>query len=268
MTTIPSTAIPATGLRRRTMPWWQALVMLAAAAALLPLDGPIARAVQTWSPSGDLSREMHAIQQYGQGAVTIMVGAALLCLQPWRWRRLLDLGLAMGLMVLATRLGKHLIGRARPDLEDPWAFVGPVATYDAPGVREPITAWSGNYLLASMPSSHAAAAAVLSIFLVFVDRRLRPLAIALALIVAACRVLLKAHYPSDVVVGLLVGSAIAMPVITRGMGTGLIDLVWKLFDRDATPALPALERAEAAHAQAQARARTELAAALAPVEDR
>jgi membrane-associated phospholipid phosphatase len=62
---------------------------------------------------------------------------------------------------------------------------------------------------ASFPSSHAANAFALAVILSRRWRRLTPLFVVLALAVGFARLYLNRHYPSDVIVGALLGSLLA-----------------------------------------------------------
>ena len=223
------------------------LLLGVAAAAVFPFDDSIHRFVDRWEVDGDVARELNALQQYGQLTMTCIVAVVFVRVQPRRWRRLLDLWLALGLGFAATYVAKHLVGRVRPEYDDPWMFVGPFGSYQAPGESEAISSWSGDYHLSSMPSSHVVGAVVLSVFLTVVEPRLRGVAIFLAATVGAVRVITRGHYPSDVMVGALIGYAIAAPVMYRCVGVGLLDAVWRVFDRTATPSRPALWAWERAH---------------------
>ncbi|WP_370114028.1 phosphatase PAP2 family protein [Streptacidiphilus sp. MAP12-33] len=64
----------------------------------------------------------------------------------------------------------------------------------------------------SFPSNHATIAAASAAALWVLDRRLGIVASVLALFMAFARVWVGAHYPHDVVVGLVVGVAVAVPV--------------------------------------------------------
>src|SRR5262245_52452323 len=44
---------------------------------LLPLDGPIARLFATYSLTGDLRRELEALQQYGQATCSVILAVIL-----------------------------------------------------------------------------------------------------------------------------------------------------------------------------------------------
>ncbi|MDO0930015.1 phosphatase PAP2 family protein [Streptomyces sp. TG1A-8] len=62
----------------------------------------------------------------------------------------------------------------------------------------------------SFPSNHAAIAAAAAVALLFVSRRLGTVAAVAAVVMAASRIWVGAHYPHDVVAGLAVGAVVAM----------------------------------------------------------
>ncbi|TJZ46101.1 phosphatase PAP2 family protein [Streptomyces piniterrae] len=64
----------------------------------------------------------------------------------------------------------------------------------------------------SFPSNHSAIAAAAAVALLLCHRRLARIAVPAALLMAASRVWVGAHYPHDVAVGLAVGGLVAWPL--------------------------------------------------------
>ncbi|MCC5478738.1 phosphatase PAP2 family protein [Streptomyces sp. NPDC059680] len=62
----------------------------------------------------------------------------------------------------------------------------------------------------SFPSNHAAIAAAAAVALLFVSRRLGSVAVVAALAMGVSRVWVGAHYPHDVLAGLVVGALVAL----------------------------------------------------------
>jgi undecaprenyl-diphosphatase len=99
---------------------------------------------------------------------------------------------AIALPGLVVTIGKRLIGRARP-------FVG---GHEDPFLYHPLS-WTPDY--ASLPSGHATNvfAALVAVGLVW--PRMRLVMLFYALIIAASRVIVWAHHPSDVIAGAAAG---------------------------------------------------------------
>jgi membrane-associated phospholipid phosphatase len=98
--------------------------------------------------------------------------------------------IAIGLPGLVDTIVKRWIGRVRPSVLGPFAY-------------EPFS-WRSEF--ASFPSGHAttAFAALVAIGAIFPGAR--PLLWAYAILIAASRIMVLAHYPSDVIAGAAVGA--------------------------------------------------------------
>jgi membrane-associated phospholipid phosphatase len=182
-------------------------------ALFLPLDAGIGSAFRGLDLPSDIEGELEFLQQYGQFSSAVLGTLAILLLQPAARGRLLDWWAALGLTVPICHGIKMLLGRPRPKLADPYQLTLPWESYlrERPGgPDEWIRAidFEGADLW-SMPSSHTAAAVVMSLFLARLFPPLRPLALGMAIVVGACRVVLGKHWPSDVVVGALIGFLVA-----------------------------------------------------------
>ena len=221
------------------------------AAALVPIDGPLTRAVRAVPLPGDVRRELELLQQFGSPTIIALAFLFMLCLDPGRARRVLDWLLAAGIGLLVFNAMKGFIGRLRPDPSggDPLAFLGPAGLFTTDAGAPPGPAWHvwDNAVLKalSMPSTHTTHAAIAAAFLACVYPRLRRLVIGWAVLVAFARVRLGAHWPSDVALGAGLGWALGWLVTTRWWGVRGLDWVWvTLVDRRAEPMFPRMIRRE------------------------
>jgi membrane-associated phospholipid phosphatase len=103
---------------------------------------------------------------------------------------------AVGLPGLVSTIVKRFIGRVRPSDLGPFAY-------------EPFS-WRPEY--ASFPSGHATTAFAALVAIGAIFPRLRPVLWLYALAIAASRVMVSAHYPSDVIAGAAFGAFVALLV--------------------------------------------------------
>jgi undecaprenyl-diphosphatase len=148
---------------------------------------------------GDVKRESRFFAQYGQAACTLV--AAILMWQldpPRRWAALAILIGNLAISLTATVI-KRLLGRVRPGRPNAGRFLGPTLRHA--NFRE------------SFPSSHSACAVALSVMLICLYPAAAAVFWGLALICAALRYLLDAHWPSDVLGGMALGYGLAYAAI-------------------------------------------------------
>ncbi|KXG85634.1 phosphatase PAP2 family protein [Agrobacterium bohemicum] len=113
------------------------------------------------------------------------------------WRLLLYFFLTIGTASILVHLLKFVIGRARPEL------LIDLGAYS-------LTPFTGDNLYESFPSGHSAAAGSFFGAFMMLMPRFRFVFIGLAMVIGVSRVIVGAHYPSDVAAGLLLGTWTAM----------------------------------------------------------
>jgi undecaprenyl-diphosphatase len=95
---------------------------------------------------------------------------------------------------------KNVACRARPSAPGAGLFFAKFPCFPA------------TYVYASFPSGHAATAFATAVVLAFVYPRQTGVFLGLAVLVGLSRILLGAHFPSDVLAGALLGSGVALAV--------------------------------------------------------
>lgn len=142
---------------------------------------------------GDIRREAAFLAQYAQSACTPLVFILVWQLDD-RTRALVLLAIVAGTAVIGMIL-KRLLGRVRPNREHSGRFLGP--TFKHANHRE------------SFPSNHSATAVALSVVLSQYYPNAAITFWALAVITALLRCMQDAHWPSDIVAGVLMGYVLA-----------------------------------------------------------
>ena len=242
---------------------WAIPLALAPFAFLIsyPLDWPI-QSIAKWIAgsilSGDVRREWEAWQQFGAVGSLLFVSAAIFLLDRPRARKLLDLYAASIVGLVLYSLLKMLIGRPRPKFDDPSTILGPWGAYPLGPDKGIQHAWESGAELWSMPSSHTVAATILAWFLIRMYPAIWPLCLAAVGVVGAGRILFNAHWASDVIVGALLGLAIARAAIDGWWGVKGLDWLWRrVVNPLAEPAFPRLAELMGEEAEPSPRSRGE-----------
>jgi undecaprenyl-diphosphatase len=169
----------------------------------------------------------------GASQVLFMALLALLVLVDrgtgWRRRAAVAAGVGAGLALAVAQIVSRVVDRPRPFVADPRG----------------VHVFARHVADASFPSDHATAAFAIATAVLLRDRRWGVVVLAFAALLAAGRVALGVHYPSDVLGGAALGAAVSLllyvPAVRRRLdrlaaGVGrLIDAVpWPRRSRVAT----------------------------------
>jgi membrane-associated phospholipid phosphatase len=174
---------------------WLIVALAAACVILMLIERSGVRTTLDLHFKGDIKRETRWFAQYGQSACTPVAFLLVWELDPGGLRVALQVAIAVSLAGLAVMVLKRTIGRVRPGREGAGTFLGP--TLKHANYRE------------SFPSNHTACAVALSATLAHLYPHAALTFWGLAVICAALRYVLDAHWPSDIVAGVLVGYVVA-----------------------------------------------------------
>jgi len=186
----------------RRWQWWHivlpaTIVML----ALAPFDVAIAQLMYVHYPSREAVQVIEiAANIAGSGWGVLILAFVAISLRPQQWTRLpLLLTSSLGAGILVD-IAKLCVSRSRPHSIDDLASATFTSTFN--GLFPIFSAGSTGQ---SFPSGHTATAAGMAVALGFMYPRGRWLFASMALGVAASRVIVHAHFPTDVAAGLILG---------------------------------------------------------------
>lgn len=171
--------------------------LLGGAGIMMALESRGLPTTLSLSFKGDIKRESRWLAQYGQFVCTAVAALLMIQLDPHPWRY--NAAGVVVLTVLATSIIamviKRLVSRVRPGREQAGKFLGP--------------SWKHANFKESFPSSHSACAVSLSVMLSFYYPDASLTFWGLAVVCAALRYLMDAHWPSDVMGGIALGYGVA-----------------------------------------------------------
>jgi len=190
---------------------WLLLATIVLVAALVPFDGAISQRAQALPPAIVAFNERitdfgtFAWMIYGSGSITIVAyilhrvsrSDGFSSKTKTAWRLALYFLVTIGSASALVHLLKFVIGRARPEL---------FLEYGAYS----LTPFAHNGLFESFPSGHSTAVGSFFGAFAMLAPRLRILFALGALTIGITRVVVGAHYPSDVAAGLLLGLWVAL----------------------------------------------------------
>lgn len=185
--------------------WWLAIV---AGLLILPgfflVDHGVATSLRSWQWAPFLEL-MRGITWLGYGALDLGIPVVLALVAWWgedgdlRTRGLWGAATVIAAGVLDQIL-KNISCRARPTAPGAGTFFAEFPCFLAP------------HAYASFPSGHATTVFALAVVLALWYPRWRSLFLGLAILVGLSRVVLGAHFPSDVLAGALLGSGVALAI--------------------------------------------------------
>jgi membrane-associated phospholipid phosphatase len=182
--------------------WWHiVLPATIAMLALAPFDITIAQLMYVHYPSREAVHVIEiAANIAGSGWGVWILAFVAISLRPQQWTRLpLLLTSSLGAGILVD-IAKLCVSRSRPHSIDDLASATFLSTFN--GLLPLFSAGSTGQ---SFPSGHTATAAGMAVALAFMYPRCRWLFAAMAVGVAASRVIVHAHFPTDVAAGLILG---------------------------------------------------------------
>ena len=200
-----------------------ALVFGLLAAAAMPFDVVVARFFFDSGLPGELRRLLNWSEAFAHGLGVVLIALAVMWLDPPRrkhWPRILITAFSAGLTASVLKL---TVARLRPSSYFPAVEVWetpPFSTFSSwfPAVKLGSWHYAFDSSIQSFPSGHTATAAGFACGLTAVYPRGRWLFVALALLAAMQRVSVRAHYPSDVLVGAAIGCVAGAVFAGRCLG--------------------------------------------------
>ena len=167
---------------------------------------------------------------YGLGLFALLMLAGWWLARGGRGAAAMAAALAVPVAVVMAYAANDVVKSVFDEARPCQVITAPATIQPCPGVGD----WA-------FPSNHSAIAAASAAALWLLDRRLGAIAALAALVMGFSRIWVGAHYPHDVLVGFLLGAAVAVPVVlaARSWGPPLVVRLESGFLRPFLTAAPA-----------------------------
>ncbi len=185
-----------------------AAVFLLAAMLAVPWDLEISQAVRKTKIPGDLRRFIYLMEIFAHTLGCILILGTLLWIDEKNRKKIWNASMFVLFCGILANLAKYVIPRNRPstfDLE-PWNLLNPDRDPQAKAISsweiwgQPFTQSWFDESVRSFPSGHAATAVAMAIGLTYVYPKGKPLFLLMASLAALQRLVVGAHYLSDILV--------------------------------------------------------------------
>jgi membrane-associated phospholipid phosphatase len=192
-------------------------VFLLMAMIAVPWDLEISQLVRKTKIPGDLRRFIYLMEIFAHTLGCILILGTLLWIDEKNRRKIWNASLFVLACGILANLAKYIIPRSRPSVFDlePWSHLNPdrdptepfLSSWDVWGV--PFTKSWFDESIRSFPSGHTATAVAMAIGLTYVYPKGKPLFLLMATLAALQRLVVGAHYLSDIFVSVALALLVA-----------------------------------------------------------
>lgn len=192
-------------------------VFLLMAMIAVPWDLEISQLVRKTKIPGDLRRFIYLMEIFAHTLGCILILGTLLWIDEKNRKKIWNASLFVLACGILANLAKYIIPRSRPSVFDlePWSHLNPdrdptepfLSSWDVWGV--PFTKSWFDESIRSFPSGHTATAVAMAIGLTYVYSKGKPLFLLMATLAALQRLVVGAHYLSDIFVSVALALLVA-----------------------------------------------------------
>jgi len=192
-------------------------VFLLLAMIVVPWDLEISQLVRKTKIPGDLRRFIYLMEIFAHTLGCVLILGTLLWIDEKNRKKIWNASLFVLACGVLANLAKYIIPRSRPTVFDlePWSHLNPdrdpsepfLSSWDVWGI--PFTQSWFDESIRSFPSGHAATAVAMALGLTYVYPKGKPLFLLMATLAALQRLVVGAHYLSDIFVSVALALMVA-----------------------------------------------------------